>query len=150
MSTLELIDVEDEHVREKLERFTQELKKRGFRVTVQRLTIAAIVLSKIKDHPSFMEILKEARKHVPGVSASTVYNTLQLLEKLDLITSFTVGGETHYDQPHKHVNVACLDTSKIYDLENGDEIIDALEKRGLDVKNIVVYANCGGKASGPG
>ena len=150
MSMLEFIDIEGEHVKERLEQFAQELKKRGFRVTVQRLTVAAIVLSKIKGHPSFMEILEEARKRVPGVSASTVYNTLQLLEKLGLITSFTVRGETHYDQPHKHVNVVCLDTNKIYDLENDNEIIDALEKRGLSVKNVVVYANCGEKASGPG
>jgi len=145
-----LIGVESEHVKRKLELFAQELKKRGFRITVQRLTVAAIVLSKIKDHPSFMEILEEARKHVPGVSASTVYNTLQLLEKLGLIASFSVYGETHYDQPHKHVNIVCLDTNKIYDLENGDEVIGVLEKKGLSVKNMVVYANCGEKASGPG
>jgi len=150
LSMLKFINVGGEHVKEKLEQFAQELKKKGFRVTVQRLTVAAIVLSKIKDHPSFMEILEEARKHVPGVSASTVYNTLQLLEKLGLITSFTVRGETHYDQPHSHVNIVCLDTNRIYDLENGGEVIGVLEKKGLSVRNVVVYANCGEKASEPG
>lgn len=150
MAMSKFIGVESEHVKRKLEQFAQELKKRGFRITVQRLTVAAIVLSKIKEHPSFMEILEEARKHVPGVSASTVYNTLQLLEKLGLITSFSVRGETHYDQPHKHVNIVCLDTNKIYDLEKGDEVIGVLEKKGLNVRNVVVYANCSEKASEPG
>jgi len=132
----------------RLKKLVDEMKKRGLRVTIQRLAIASTVFEKIKSHPSFMDVLEEVRKRTPGVSTSTVYNTLQLMEKLGFITSFSYRGETHYDQPHPHVNVVCMDTGKIVDLPEDSDVLKLLEKKGVKVKTVVVYGYCG--ASGPG
>ncbi len=133
---------------EQLSRFMSEARRRGLRLTAQRITVARIVFERIEKHPSFMEVLEEAKKRVPGISASTVYNTLQLLEELGLIQSFSVAGVTRYDKPETHVNLVCLDTGEVVDAANGD-LVSSVEKRlGVKVRNIVVYAKC--RASEPG
>jgi Fe2+ or Zn2+ uptake regulation protein len=126
-----------------------EARRRGLRLTAQRLTVAKIVFENIESHPSFMEILEAAKRSVPGISASTVYNTLQLLEELGLVQSFSVAGVTRYDKPHPHINLVCLDTGKVRDA--GDQnLISILEERigAKKVRSVVVYAECG--ASEPG
>lgn len=144
------------NVEERLVRLITELRRQGLRVTAQRLTIARIVFENIKDHPSFMEILEKVRQVMPSVSPSTVYNNLQLLEKLGLIKSFDVAGETRYDDTNPHINVVCLDNGKVLDIDhNATSIMDELVKMlGGDkrVYEVVVYAYCGkrGEASGPG
>jgi Fur family peroxide stress response transcriptional regulator len=128
-----------------LARLIVELRRRGYRVTAQRLAIAKIVLENIKKHPSFMQIVEIVRSQMPSISPSTIYNNLQLLEELGFIKSFDVAGETHYDSAHNHVNIACVDTDKIYDVD-GEEVYEVLSKVAkLDKKKIiqvVVYANC--------
>ncbi len=133
---------------EQLARFMSEARRRGLRLTAQRLTVAKIVFENIERHPSFMEILERAKEAVPGISASTVYNTLQLLEELGLVQSFSVAGVTRYDKPHPHVNLVCLDQGRVVDA--GDRgLVDVIEERlGARVRSVVVYAVCG--ASEPG
>ncbi len=133
---------------QQLEKFIQEARRRGLRLTAQRLTVARLVFQNIEKHPSFMELLEAAKKAVPGISASTVYNTLQLLEEMGFIQSFSVHGVTRYDKPHPHVNLVCLDTGDVRDASNGTIISMLAEKLGVKVRNLVVYAECG--ASEPG
>ncbi len=122
-----------------------ELRRRGYRVTAQRLAIAKIVLENIKKHPSFMQIVEIVRSQMPSISPSTIYNNLQLLEELGFIKSFDVAGETHYDSAYNHINIACVDTDKIYDVDS-EEVYEVLSKAaGLEKRKIVqvvVYANC--------
>jgi Fur family peroxide stress response transcriptional regulator len=140
-------------VEDKLARFVAELRRRGYRVTAQRLAIARIVLSNIKRHPSFMEILEKVKEEVPSVSPSTVFTNLQLMEQMGLVRSFNVRGKTHYDDAVPHFNVYCLDTGEVIDVEDL-EALEAVRKSLLKAAkvepyNIVVYGRCGG-ASGPG
>ena len=128
-----------------LARLIVELRRRGYRVTAQRLAIAKIVLENIKKHPSFMQIVEIVRSQMPSISPSTIYNNLQLLEELGFIKSFDVAGETHYDSAYNHINIACVDTDKIYDVDS-EEAYEVLSKAaGLEKRKIVqvvVYANC--------
>ncbi len=128
-----------------LARLIVELRRRGYRVTAQRLAIAKIVLENIKKHPSFMQIVEIVRSQMPSISPSTIYNNLQLLEELGFIKSFDVAGETHYDSAYNHINIACVDTDKIYDVDSEEayEVLSraaGLEKR--KIVQVVVYANC--------
>ena len=134
---------------EQLERFMAEARRRGLRLTAQRITVARIVFENIERHPSFMQILEEAKKAVHGISASTVYNTLQLLEEMGFIQSFSVSGVTRYDKPHPHVNLVCLDTGEVRDAPNGSLVEEVARRLGVRVRNLVVYAHCSG-ASEPG
>ncbi len=135
-----------ESVEEKIQQLVQELRRQGLRVTAQRIAIARIVLESIKDHPSFMEILEKARKEIPNISPSTVYNNLQLLERLGFVRSFSVKGETRYDNVHKHINIVCSKSGKVFDLEPDEEVRKILEllarKAGAEIENVLVYAEC--------
>ncbi len=117
------------------------LREKGFRVTPQRLSIARIIFEQIKSHPSFTEILSKARKEIPGVSTSTVYNTLKLLEELKLVQNFCVAGETLYDSPYPHVNIV-EPSGRVVDApdEVSRQVVALLEKSlGKRVKNVIVY-----------
>jgi Fur family peroxide stress response transcriptional regulator len=133
-------------VDEKLARLVVELKRRGYRVTAQRLAIAKIVFENIKNHPSFMEILEAVRQRMPSISPSTIYNNLQLLEQMGFIKSFDVAGETRYDDAHLHVNLVCIDKASITDLDDDKLVRDVAEyvkkKYGANVYEVVVYAKC--------
>ncbi|HIQ24309.1 MAG TPA: transcriptional repressor [Pyrodictium delaneyi] len=150
-----------QQVEEKLVRLVTELRRQGLRVTAQRLAIARIVFENIKEHPSFMQILEKVRETMPSVSPSTVYNNLQLLEKLGLIKSFDVAGETRYDNTDPHINIVCLDTGRVFDAEDESrEVVQRVKKLlGGDARvyEVVVYAFCSNEeqsaareASGPG
>jgi Fur family peroxide stress response transcriptional regulator len=135
----------EKSIEEKLQKLVQELRKQGLRVTAQRIAIARIVLESVKDHPSFMEILEKARKEIPNISPSTVYNNLQLLEKLGFIRSFSVKGETRYDDVQRHINIVCIESGKVYDLEDEDtnKILEVIAKKvGTEIENVIVYAKC--------
>jgi len=143
----------DTQVEEKLARLVVELKRRGYRVTAQRLAIAKIVFENIKDHPSFMEILEAVRQRMPSISPSTIYNNLQLLEQMGFIKSFDVAGETRYDDNHLHINLVCLDKGKIVDIDDFD-VVERLaqlveEKYGASMHEVVIYARCGAGTAPP-
>ncbi len=131
-------------VERKLDEFIQRLKETGHRITAQRVAIARLALENIKNHPTFTDILNKAKASIPGVSASTIYNTLQLLEEMGFIQSFSVKGITVYDSPHAHVNIVCTKSRKVYDLEgDAEDLVKAFsEKIGRRIRNIVVYAIC--------
>lgn len=145
------------NAQELLSRLVLELRRRGYRVTAQRLAIAKIVFENIKKHPSFMEIVEEVRKSMPSISPSTIYNNLQLLEQLGFIRSFDIAGETRYDEAKPHINLVCLDTGKIIDIEDEEilrNVLRAASKYTRDIREVIIEARCGEPmgegASGPG
>lgn len=62
----------------------EALRAKGIRLTPQRMEIIR-VLSNDRSHPGARTILAKARERVPDMSMSTVYSTLGLLKKEDLI-----------------------------------------------------------------
>lgn len=74
------------------------LNTAGMRVTNQRALIMEIIRQG-KGHLDADEIYRRARQRVPRLSLSTVYRTLQMLKKLDLVE------ELHFDEEHHHYEV---------------------------------------------
>ncbi len=70
----------------------------GIRVTSQRALILEIV-RRGQGHLDADEIYRQARKKQPRLSLSTVYRTLQILKKLDLVE------EVHFDEAHHHYEI---------------------------------------------
>ena len=70
----------------------------GKRVTNQRALIMEIIRQG-EGHLDADEIYRRARERVPRLSLSTVYRTLQMLKKLDLVE------ELHFDEEHHHYEV---------------------------------------------
>ena len=74
------------------------LKRAGRRVTHQRSLIMEIIRQG-RGHLDADEIYRRAREKEPRLSLSTVYRTLQMMKKLNLVE------ELHFDDNHHHYEV---------------------------------------------
>ena len=96
--------------------YERALREAGVRITRPRRVILGI-LSEPGDHPDAMEIYRRAVLIDPGISLSTVYRTMKLLEGIGAIhrhafeggpSRFEPAGEEHHDH--------------LIDLDTGDVI----------------------------
>jgi Fur family transcriptional regulator, ferric uptake regulator len=85
--------------------YEQALREAGVRITRPRRVILGI-LSDAGDHPDALEIFRRAVTVDPGISLSTVYRTMKLLEGLGAIhrhafeggpSRFEPAGDDHHD-----------------------------------------------------
>jgi Fe2+ or Zn2+ uptake regulation protein len=123
-----------------LEDIVKLLSKIGVRLTPQRIIITKIILENVKKHPSFKELYELVRKEMPSIGISTLFNTLKLLEEHNVIRLFEYNGETHVDLPHQHINVYCINSKEIIDIEDNEinNIVEQIIKE-LNNKNIKIY-----------
>jgi Fur family peroxide stress response transcriptional regulator len=121
----------------------QVLRDKGYRLTPQRVEVINLVMEKLakKEHPTFNDILTEVKQKMPSISASTVYSILKLMEENGFVVSFEHEGRTYYDSVTPHINVVCVNTNKVIDIED-EEIVGALRRRGIYPSSIVVKAVC--------
>lgn len=121
----------------------QVLRDKGYRLTPQRVEVINLVMEKLakKEHPTFNDILTEVKQKIPSISASTVYSILKLMEENGFVVSFEHDGRTYYDSVTPHINVVCVNTNKVIDMED-EEIVGALRRRGIHPSSIVVKAVC--------
>jgi Fur family transcriptional regulator, ferric uptake regulator len=103
------------------------LKKNGFKLTPQRRLILDII------HDSGMgitgtEILGRVNAKMPGVNKSTVYRTLELLEKLECVFKNEADGEFVYHHPEdgEHYHLVCRVCGASIDFD--ESLLQPLEK----------------------
>jgi len=127
----------------KTSQLAQILRDKGYRLTPQRVEVINLVMEKLakKEHPTFNDILTEMKQKMPSISASTVYSILKLMEENGFVVSFEHDGRTYYDSVTPHINVVCVNTNKVIDMED-EEIVGALRRRGMHPSSIVVKAVC--------
>lgn len=96
----------------------QKLKEHGIKPTPQRQVILAYLMSS-DEHPSITMIHQYLKRKDIKVSLATVYNTLELLARSELVVEVSMdnGGHIRYDyfdRPHYHM--ICLECGKIEDV----------------------------------
>lgn len=115
------------------------LKKQGHKLTPQRLLIWHI-LAKGK-HYSAAQIHNRVKKEFPGVDLATVYRTLELMVKLDLIQeSKFPSGPSRYEATDKigHNHIICRKCDKVEHFEGKklhNAISEICEKKKFDNKS---------------
>lgn len=73
------------------------LRKKGYRLTPQRYMILSVI-QEAQGHVTVEQISERVQQRNPYVSLSTIYRTLELLKKLDLIReSRLAGDQVHYE-----------------------------------------------------
>ncbi len=94
------------------------LRRSGYRVTPQRLAVAA-TLAKSGRHLSANEVMGAVAESVPGVSLPTVYASLEALENAGLVRRVAGGrGPALYDAgPAAHHHMVCRRCGAVADLE---------------------------------
>jgi Fur family transcriptional regulator, ferric uptake regulator len=84
------------------------LRSRGLRMTPQRRAIVTEVMA-ADGHISPTAVAQRVKARVPGVNASTVYRTLDLLEEVGVLshTHLESGAEYHRLSESQHVHLTC-------------------------------------------
>jgi len=99
--------------------FTDLCRKRGMRVTNQRLEVYREIAEDL-DHPSAEMVYEAVRKRLPAISLDTIYRTLDTLEEFGLIFRVDeVCPRAHFDanmEPHHHF--FCVRCGKVLDVPN--------------------------------
>jgi Fur family ferric uptake transcriptional regulator len=102
-------------------------RAKGLRITGPRRVIAR-VLGEAQDHPDVVELHRRAEKIDRGISLSTVYRTLKLLENEGIIERLEFRGErSRYERASRehHDHLINLDTGAV--IEFRSEEIEALQ-----------------------
>ena len=129
-----------------VEEVLSEFKKMKLKITPQRIETVR-VLSRIgQRHPSLNDVLREVSKKVPTISFSTLWTIIKTLEKLGVVKTFDLDGETHVEINNKpHINIIVRGEREIRDLDDSEllEVIKdkLLEKRIIKGNQSISFVN---------
>ena len=126
-----------------------ELTEQGYRLTPQRMMIISAI-NNSDHHISAEEIYAQAVARYPNVNISTVYRTLELLKRLNLVTETNMGeGRVRYhpaDKGHHH-HLVCQECGNIIDLD--ESLLAPLEsallkeyKFSADLRHLAILGLC--------
>jgi len=86
--------------------YANRIRKQGFRLTPQRELVLDAVCEG-NGHTSFDEIQKRVEAKAPAINRSTIYRTLDFLQKMNLVIVAHIDGCTYYEitqqKPHHHL-----------------------------------------------
>ena len=94
------------------------LNEHGIKPTLIRIKILEFLISS-KEHPDVETIFKEIATHIPTLSRTSVYNTLNILVKHNLIREIKIeGGQIRYDGSlERHAHFKCVKCGKLFDVK---------------------------------
>lgn len=111
----------------------QELSSRGLKITPQRIAVYEVLLTS-KDHPTVDTIHRKVLTAIPGISATTIYNTLDTFVKKGLVkrvkTDADIMRHELVSEPHHHLYCSASDRMQDYFDPELDKILaDYFEKK---------------------
>jgi Fur family transcriptional regulator, ferric uptake regulator len=86
------------------------LRARGRRLTPQRTQIWEVLIAAGDRHLTADQIAEQVQERLPGIYASTVYRTLEILTEEGLVLRTDLGGARAYYEPareHRHHHLVC-------------------------------------------
>lgn len=126
---MDIMDINIDTVKEKF-------KDEGYKLTTQRRAILNVIVDNHDKHLSSEEIYDIVKTKYPEIGIATVYRTLQLLEKLNIIyrLNFDDGCnryELNYNSGnHHHHHLICLKCGKVMEVK-----LDLLENLENEIEN---------------
>ena len=99
------------------ESMISQMRKKGLKVTPQRLAIIDVLIEQRNFHPGTSLIYKKAKKEKKSLSLSTTYATLNELSRHGIIKTLQFDKmEDRYDgNLEEHINLICERCKKILD-----------------------------------
>jgi len=116
------------------------LTKHGIKPSYQRMKIMEYLLNN-KNHPTVDNIHKDLIKVIPTLSKTTVYNTLNLFAKQNVVQIINIeNNEVRYDGNISfHGHFKCEKCGKIYDfnIKSNDLNFEQIEE--FEIKHTDIY-----------
>lgn len=103
-----------------LEKVKNDLKEKGFKLTLQRQKILDVIIKNQHKHLTTEEIYMIIRKEYPEIGLATVYRTMQLLDQNNIVCKFDFdedGIRYEFIEPgneHQHPHFICKECGKVY------------------------------------
>ena len=108
------------------------------------------VLHRAEKHITQEEIHKQVSAIYPEVNKSTVYRTLELLKKLNLVDETDLGGNKlyyHHAEHGHHHHLICQKCGKTVEID--EEVFDPIEKILVqkygfvpDIRHMAIFGHC--------
>ncbi|GAA1086082.1 Fur family transcriptional regulator [Nocardiopsis composta] len=125
-----------------------ELRSRGYRVTPQRRSVLEAVGE--LEHATPDAIRARVQQTSEGLNLSTVYRTLDVLEKVGLVTHTHLGAGApsyHLAEEADHLHLVCRSCGEASDvpLELAEGLVAQLEERfgfRADARHLSVFGEC--------
>ncbi len=123
------------------------LHERGLRMTPQRQLVLDAV--RALGHATPEQICAEVQAVAPAVNITTVYRTLDLLERIGMVrhTHLGHGAPTYSEQEHQHVHLVCHTCGSVTEIPT--DLMDELSRRllaesgfELDVTHVALSGEC--------
>ena len=118
------------------EEFIRLLKRRGLKVTRQRVGVLEAIASAPKEHLTAEEIFDLVKVDSPEIGLATVYRTIQLLEELRLIdrvnfddgfVRYEMGSALESVPRHRHHHLICVKCGKVISFQ--EDLLEELEAK---------------------
>lgn len=101
-----------------------KLQNEGYKLTTQRRAILKAIIDNNDDHLSVEDIYNIVRKEYPELGIATVYRTLQLFEKLNIVYKVNFDdGCSRYEltsDSHHHHHLICMKCGKVMEVKLED------------------------------
>ncbi len=121
-------------------RVYRRLREEDFKLTRQRRIIVGTLLKHEEEHPSAEELHQLVRDELPDVGLATVYRTLDLLERLNVIRGVNFGdGRTRYELTsdlHQHHHLICGRCGTIEEVD--EDLLGDVEDRIADATGFTI------------
>ena len=123
------------------------LHERGLRMTPQRQLVLDAV--RVLGHATPEQICTEVQSAAPAVNITTVYRTLDLLERIGVVrhTHLGHGAPTYSEQQHQHVHLVCHACGTVTEIPT--QLMSGLAERlraergfELDVAHVALSGMC--------
>ncbi len=116
----------------------EKFKENGYKLTTQRRAILDVIIENHDKHLNPEEIYDIVKIKYPEIGIATVYRTLQLLEKLNIIYRLNFDdGYNRYElnyssENHHHHHLICLKCGKVTEVKM--DLLENLETQ-IEVEN---------------
>lgn len=126
-----------------------ELRARGYRLTPQRELVLAAV--EALGHATPEQVHAEVRTHSAAINLSTIYRTLELLDRLGVIRHAHIEDRTptyHSTRGHEHFHLVCHRCGTVTTVASDEadafagEVARRHEGFAVDVGHLTVFGTC--------
>jgi len=123
-----------------LNKYIPLLKQKNIKITHQRLAILKY-LDEHHNHPTAFDIYTKLKERYPSLSKTTVYNSLDILQKYGIITALTICGSEHrYDiNEGMHHHFLCKRCGRIIDIDIKCPNIEKVKSYGHEIEEVHGY-----------
>ena len=116
------------------ERFKETLRRRGLKVTNQRLLVLETIADRPGQHLTAEEIYELTKEKYPEIGLATIYRALQVMVELHIIDklNFDDGfaryelGQEMGSERHHHHHAICMECKTVFSLE--EDLLGGLEQ----------------------